>query len=77
MSQWTQVAVSNGLFDWTFEGGYDNPSLNRASRQGEIIVMQRRTPTGFALVIRPACPAWRKVQRWLMAHPLPPRVVRR
>ena len=76
-SEWTVVAHSAGLFSWSFEHGYDGASLRRSSERGDIIVMQRRVSDGFLLCIRPADAAWRKVQRCLMANPLPPRVVRR
>ena len=76
-SEWTVVAHSAGLFSWSFQAGYDGASLRRASQQGDIVVMQRRVADGFVLCVRPADKAWRKVQRWLLANPLPPRVVRR
>ena len=76
-SDWTVVAHSAGLFSWSFEHGYDGASLRRSSERGDIIMMHRRVSDGFVLCIRPADEAWRKVQRWLMAQPLPRWVVRR
>ena len=76
-SDWTVVAHSAGPFSWSFEHGYDGASLRRSSERGDIIVMHRRVSDGFVLCIRPADEAWRKVQRWLMAQPLPRWVVRR
>ena len=76
-SDWTVVAHSAGLFSWSFEHGYDGASLRRSSERGDIIMMHRRVSDGFVLCIRPADEAWRKVQRWVMAQPLPVCVVRR
>ena len=76
-SEWTVVAHSARLFSWSFEHGYDGASLLRSSERGDIIMMHRRVSDGFVLCIRPADEAWRKVQRWVMAQPLPVCVVRR
>lgn len=75
---WTVVASSGALFAWHFIDGHDAKTLWRAIERGDVIAMQKRAGEGeFQLLVRPTCPAWRRIRRWIAEHPLPSRQVRR
>lgn len=61
---WTVVAHRrHGAEWWDWSGGHAFKPTMEASGADTIVLMQRRTDTGFALVARLAGPRWRRFRQ--------------
>lgn len=60
---WTIVATSPEPGIWRWVRGHSPNALHAASDAGEIILMQRRRVDCVELVMQPAGPNWRAMQR--------------